>query len=107
MATHASSMTGAADETYRKVSLHLMPFLVLCYLAAFVNRANIGFAKLQFMGDLGFTEAMYGFGAGIFYVGYMLFEVPSNLYLQKRGVRRTLLRIMVLWGLASAAMMAM
>src|SRR5262245_32090561 len=84
-----------------------MPLLVLCYVCAFVNRSNIGFAKLQFVSDLGFTEATYGFGAGIFYAGYMLFEVPSNLYLAKRGVRRTLLRIMMLWGLASAALAVM
>jgi MFS family permease len=106
MTAEARQLT-TRDALYRKVGWRLMPVLVLCYLAAFIDRTNIGFAKLQFMGELGFTEAMYGFGAGIFYVGYMLFEIPSNLYLARRGVRRTLLRIMLLWGLASAAMMAM
>lgn len=97
----------AADQVYRKVTRRLMPMLVLCYLAAFVDRSNVGFAKLQFMTDLGFTEAVYGFGAGLFYAGYMLFEIPSNLYLAKVGLRKTLLRIMALWGLASAAMALM
>jgi len=97
----------SSDRIYARVKWRLMPILVLCYLCSFINRSNIGFAKLQFIRDLGFNETIYGFGAGIFYAGYMLFEVPSNLYLAKRGVRRTLLRIMVLWGLASAAMAAM
>lgn len=96
-----------ADQVYRKVTWHLMPMLVVCYIAAFIGRSNVGFAKLQFMADLGFNETIYGLGAGLFYVGYMLFEVPSNLYLAKKGLRRTLLRIMTLWGLASASMALM
>lgn len=96
-----------ADGVYRKVTWQLMPMLFLCYVAAFIDRSNVGFAKLQFMSDLKFSEATYGLGAGLFYVGYMLFEVPSNLYLARKGIRRTLLRIMVLWGLASAAMSLM
>ena len=95
------------DALYAKVRWRLMPLLVLCYVSAFINRSNIGFAKLQFVKDLGFDEVVYGFGAGIFYAGYMIFEVPSNLYLAKRGARRTLLRIMILWGLASAGMALM
>ena len=95
------------DALYRKVRWRLMPMLVLCYVCAFINRSNVGFAKLEFVKDLGFDEVIYGFGAGIFYAGYMVFEVPSNLYLAKRGARRTLLRIMVLWGLASAGMALM
>lgn len=96
-----------AETAYRKMMWRLMPFLVLCYLAAFVDRSNVGFAKLQFLHDLGFTEAIYGVGAGLFYLGYMLFEVPSNLHLARHGARATLLRIMVLWGLTSAAMAVM
>jgi sugar phosphate permease len=92
------------DRIYRKILWRIMPFLVVCYVVAFINRSNIGFAKLQFMGELGFNEAVYGFGAAIFYAGYIVSEVPSNLYLAKSGVRNTLLRIMVLWGLCSAAM---
>src|ERR1700730_5481344 len=87
-----------ANAAYRKIYWRIIPFLMLCYLIAFVDRSNIGFAKLQFVKDLGFTEAVYGFGAGIFYLGYILLEVPSNLILEKIGVRKTLLRIMVVWG---------
>jgi MFS family permease len=93
-----------ADATYKKVMWRIMPFLMLCYVVSFIDRSNIGFAKLQFMSDLGFSDAIYGLGAGIFYVGYVFLEVPSNLYLDKVGVRKTLLRIMLLWGLCSAGM---
>jgi len=91
-----------ADATYRKVLWRIMPFMMLCYVVSFIDRANIGFAKLHFMVDLKFTDAIYGIGAGIFYAGYILLEVPSNMSLHKVGVRKTLLRIMVLWGVFSA-----
>ncbi|MDN7140045.1 MFS transporter [Pseudomonas sp. JQ170] len=100
--------TYSADEvehTYRKIALRLMPFLIICYIVSYLDRANISFAKLQFMSDLGFSETAYGLGAGLFFVGYVLFEVPSNLWMQRIGARRTLLRIMILWGLISSAMM--
>ncbi|MBB3223090.1 MFS transporter [Pseudoduganella umbonata] len=90
---------------YRKVNLRLIPFLFICYVAAYLDRINIGFAQLQMKADLGFSDAVYGLGAGIFFFGYALFEVPSNLLLEKIGARKTLLRIMVLWGLTSAGMM--
>jgi MFS family permease len=93
-----------ADAAYRKVLWRIMPFLMLCYVVSFIDRSNVGFAKLHFIADLGFNDAIYGIGAGIFYVGYILFEVPSNMVLHKSGVRLTLLRIMVLWGLFSAGM---
>ena len=93
-----------ANAVYRKVLWRIMPFLMLCYIVAFIDRANIGFAKLHFITDLGFNDAIYGIGAGIFYVGYILFEVPSNMVLHKSGVRQTLLRIMLLWGVFSAGM---
>lgn len=93
-----------ANAVYRKVLWRIMPFLMLCYIVAFIDRANIGFAKLHFVTDLGFNDAIYGIGAGIFYVGYILFEVPSNMVLHKNGVRQTLLRIMLLWGVFSAGM---
>jgi D-galactonate transporter len=106
---HPSSMEiGArneAEQVYRKVIWRLMPFLTICYIVSYLDRANISFAKLQFMNDLGFSEAAYGLGAGLFFVGYVLFEVPSNVLMQRIGARRTLLRIMVLWGLISSAMM--
>ena len=105
---HPVSDTSARDleanAVYRKVLWRIMPFLMLCYIVAFIDRANIGFAKLHFVTDLGFNDAIYGIGAGIFYVGYILFEVPSNMVLHKNGVRQTLLRIMVLWGVFSAGM---
>jgi MFS family permease len=92
-----------ADQAYRKIYLRLIPFLMFCYLLAFLGRTNVGFGKLDFLRDLHFTEAIYGFGAGIFFIGYVLFEVPSNLILEKIGVRKTLLRIMVLWGMCATA----
>jgi MFS family permease len=95
------------DGVYRKVKWRIMPLLTLCYVIAFIDRSNVGFAKLQFVRDLGFNEAIYGLGGGIFYLGYLLFEIPSNLYLAKAGVRKTLLRIMVLWGLCGAALALM
>ena len=73
----------AAKDVYRKVMWRIMPLLVVCYVVAFLNRQNVGFAKLQFMHDLGFSEAVYGIGAGMFYLGYILCEIPSNLYLAK------------------------
>lgn len=86
---------------YRKVALRFIPFLMVCYVAAYLDRVNVGFAKLQMLSDLQFSEAVYGLGAGVFFIGYFLFEVPSNLYLHRVGVRATLCRIMVLWGLIS------
>jgi len=93
------------DATYRKITLRLIPFLFACYLLNFIDRANIGFAQLQMKTSLGFSDAAYGLGAAMFFVGYLLFEVPSNLLLKRIGARVTIMRIMVLWGLASTATM--
>nr|WP_232624502.1 MFS transporter [Paraburkholderia ginsengisoli] len=90
---------------YGRLNWRLLPFLAVCYLFASLDRLNVGFAQLQMHDALGFSDAVYGFGAGIFFVGYVLFEIPSNLLLPKIGVRRTISRILVLWGLTSAAMM--
>lgn len=90
---------------YSKVTWRLIPFLFICYVASYLDRINIGFAQLQMKQDLGFSDAVYGLGAGIFFFGYFLFEVPSNLLLEKIGARKTLLRIMVVWGTISACMM--
>jgi len=92
------------DATYQLIAWRLIPLLMLGYVSAYVDRSNIGFAKLQFLADLRLTETMYGIGAGLFYLGYCLFEVPSNLVLAKIGARATFLRIMVLWSLCSAAL---
>ena len=90
------------SETYAKVARHLIPFLMLCYLGAYLDRVNVGFAKLQMLNDLRFSETVYGFGAGIFFLGYFLFEVPSNLMLHKVGARNWLARIMLTWAVISA-----
>ncbi|WP_343722914.1 MFS transporter, partial [Herbaspirillum seropedicae] len=106
LSTTPSLASQAEDAIYRKVWLRIIPFLFICYVVSFLDRINIGFAQLQMKQDLGFSDAMYGLGAAIFYVGYVLFEVPSNMALARFGARRTFSRIMVLWGLASVGMMA-
>ena len=90
---------------YRKVSVRIIPFLFVCYVVSFLDRINIGFAQLQMKHDLGFSDAMYGLGAAVFYIGYVLCEVPSNLLMEKFGARKTFVRIMLLWGFASVGMM--
>ncbi|HEY0296935.1 MAG TPA: MFS transporter [Bordetella sp.] len=99
-----SASTPEVDATYRKITVRLVPFLVFLFILAWIDRVNIGFAKLQMLQDLQFSEAVYGLGAGIFFIGYFLFEVPSNLLLEKIGARATLARITILWGLTSMAM---
>jgi len=94
-----------ADAVYRKVARRLIPLLFACYIAAYLDRVNVGFAKLQMQGALGLSDAAYGFGASIFFIGYFLFEIPSNLILHKVGAGRWIARIMVSWGLLSAATM--
>ncbi|MFL9918349.1 MFS transporter [Paraburkholderia fungorum] len=91
------------DAVFRKISWRVMPLVLIAYVFAFLDRINIGYAQLQMKQDLAFSDAVYGLGAGIFFVTYLLFEVPSNLLLEKIGARLTFLRIMVLWGLTSAA----
>ena len=108
ISTAAVPVTVAADDDdllFRKVAWRIIPFLFLCYVVSFLDRINIGFAQLQMKHDLGFSDAMYGLGAAVFYIGYVMFEVPSNLLLAKYGARRTFTRIMLLWGLASVGMM--
>lgn len=93
------------EATYRKVAWRLIPFLLLCYVAAYLDRVNIGFAKLQMQGDLKFSDTVYGLGAGIFFIGYFIFEVPSNVILHRVGARTWIARIMISWGVLSACMM--
>jgi len=99
---HSSTQEAAV---YRKVAWRLLPFVMACYVAAYLDRANVGFAKLKMLDDLGFSETMYGFGAGLFFIGYFFFEVPSNLLMHRIGAKATLARIMIIWSLISAAMM--
>jgi MFS family permease len=93
----------ARANVYQRITWRIMPFVVMCYLVAYLDRVNVGFAKLQMMSDLGFSDAVYGFGAGIFFIGYFLFEVPSNLIMHRVGARRWIARIMVSWALVSGA----
>ncbi len=93
------------QATYRKVAWRLMPLLLICYIVAYLDRVNVGFAKLQMMQELGFSDVIYGLGAGIFFIGYFIFEVPSNIILHKIGARVWIGRIMITWGILSAAMM--
>lgn len=104
---HIPTSASAAEKNavYRKISFRLLPFLLLLYTFAYLDRVNIGFAKLQMSADVGLSEAAYGLGAGLFFLGYALFEVPSNLLLEKIGTKKTIMRIMFLWGLTSASMM--
>lgn len=93
--------TTVRKSAYRKIAFRLMPFLMLCYFCAYLDRVNVGFAKLQMMSDLQFSGAVYGLGAGIFFIGYFLCEVPSNIVLHKVGARRWIARIMITWGILS------
>ena len=102
---YAPAPTPAQEQAiYRKINWRLMPLLLVCYAVAYLDRINIGYAQLQMKQTLDFSDAVYGMGAGVFFLGYLLFEVPSNLMLEKIGARKTLLRIMVCWGLVAAAM---
>ncbi len=88
----------------RKITLRIVPFVMLLYFIAFIDRVNIGFAALTMNKELGFSPTVFGFGAGIFFLGYFLFEVPSNLVLDKVGARIWIARVMITWGLISGAM---
>ncbi|ALL64467.1 Nitrate/nitrite transporter [Paraburkholderia caribensis MBA4] len=89
------------EATYRKVAWRLTPLLMLSYVVAYLDRVNVGFAKLGMSADLGLSDAVYGFGAGIFFIGYFIFEVPSNVILHRVGARVWIARIMVTWGIVS------
>jgi D-galactonate transporter len=93
------------EATYRKVAWRLTPLLMLCYVVAYLDRVNVGFAKLQMQADLNLSDAVYGFGAGIFFLGYFIFEIPSNIILHRVGARVWIARIMVSWGIISALTM--
>ena len=88
----------------RTLTWRLVPFLFLLYIVAYLDRINLGFAALQMQKQLAFTDAVYGFGAGVFFAGYFLFQVPSNLVLERVGARRWIAVLMVTWGIISASM---
>lgn len=109
IAERARPLTGALadpeDIIYRKVMIRLIPFLFLCYVCSYLNRINVSFAKLQMAQDLAWSDAVYGLGAGMFFIGYFAFEIPSNIIMYRVGARRWIARIMVTWGVISAGMM--
>src|SRR6202161_3754714 len=98
---------GAMDDVEKrvigKVMRRLIPFLILCYFVAYLDRVNVSFAKLHMNQALGFSEAAFGLGSGLFFIGYFLFEVPSNIFLERVGARVWVARIMISWGIVSAA----
>jgi MFS transporter, ACS family, tartrate transporter len=101
----SAKLPDLASVILRKVTLRLIPFLFVLYIVAWLDRVNVGFAALQMNADLGFSSAAFGFGSGVFFLGYCLFEVPSNLVLHRVGARRWIARIMMSWGAISVAMM--
>jgi MFS family permease len=111
MASHHASAEAAGRNTsleeraYAKVDRRIVPFLFLCYILAYLDRVNVGFAKLQMSQDLALSEAAFATGAGIFFIGYFFFEVPSNVLLRRFGARIWIARIMITWGVISSAMM--
>jgi MFS family permease len=102
--SQATSMGSLSPDTIRRVALRLMPFLLLCYFISFLDRINVAFAALQMNKTIGLTTAQYGFGAGLFFLTYCVFEVPSNLMLFRVGATRWIARIMLIWGLCAAGM---
>jgi len=112
MTTQTTSLSPArvsekteVDAIYHKINWRIVPIILFAYILAFLDRINVGFTQLQMKQDLSFSDGVFGLGAGLFFITYLMFEVPSNLLLEKIGARYTFLRIMVLWGLTSASMM--
>ena len=103
--TPPTAAAASENALYAKVTWRLIPFLMFCYVAAYLDRVNVGFAKLRMLADLGFSEFIYGTGAGIFFIGYFFFEVPSNLIMHRVGARVWIARIMITWGIISACFM--
>ncbi|HWZ01821.1 MAG TPA: MFS transporter, partial [Edaphobacter sp.] len=102
IATPASSLL--EERAIRKITWRLIPFLMLLYFVAFLDRINVGFAALTMNKDVGLTSQMFGLGSGIFFLGYFVFEVPSTIILHKVGARFWIGRVMITWGLVSIAM---
>src|SRR6201988_761337 len=99
-----SHMDALEIRTVAKVTRRIVPFLIVCYLVAYLDRVNVGFAALAMNHDLGLSQTAFGFGAGIFFIAYFIFEVPSNLLLERFGARKWIARIMVTWGILSGLM---
>src|SRR4051812_11344178 len=103
VAEAACAPDALGERTMRRVRWRLLPFLGLLYVVSYLDRVNVSFAKLTMNASIGIDDATYAFGAGIFFIGYFLFEVPSNLVLERVGARRWIARILVTWGLISSA----
>lgn len=101
--SHDAAEAAQTDHVYRKVAWRLVPFLMICYAVAYLDRVNVGYAKLGMSADLNLSDAVYGLGAGIFFLGYFLFEVPSNIMLHRLGARTWIARIMISWAVVSGA----
>ena len=107
--SQSAAVTQATDDdknaVYKRITLRLIPFIFICYLFNYLDRVNVGFAKLQMLDDLKFSETVYGLGAGIFFIGYVLCGVPSNLALTKFGPRRWIALMMIVWGTLSTCLL--
>ena len=101
----ASKEPSALDAAYRRITWRIIPFIFMLWVLAWIDRVNVGFVKLTMLDELRWSDAVYGLGAGIFFLGYFFFEVPSNLLLQKIGARKTIMRITIGWGLVCVATM--
>ncbi|MDB5991155.1 MAG: d-galactonate transporter [Herbaspirillum sp.] len=99
------SLIAQTERTYRKITLRLIPFLFICWVINYIDRVNVGFAKIPLSADLGLSDAAYGLGIGLFFIGYILLEIPSNMIMQRIGATKTITRIMILWGAVSCSMM--
>jgi sugar phosphate permease len=97
-----SSASARERALYLRVTLRIVPLLFVCYVVAFLDRINVGFAKLQMQDALGFSDSVYGLGAGIFFLSYCLLEVPSAMLLRRMGAKKTIARIMICWGIVGA-----
>src|SRR5476649_1834955 len=107
--SQSAAATLATDDDknaiYKRITLRLIPFIFICYLFNYLDRVNVGFAKLQMLDALQWSESVYGLGAGIFFIGYVASGVPSNLLLHKLGARKVIGTLMIAWGIASACLM--
>ena len=97
-------MSAVEIRTIAKITRRLVPFLIVCYFTAYLDRVNVGFAALEMNQDLGLSQTAFGLGAGIFFIAYFIFEVPSNLLLERFGARKWIARIMLSWGILSGTM---
>ncbi|GAC1422587.1 MAG: MFS transporter [Flavisolibacter sp.] len=100
-----NSIASEEDRLYAKVTTHLIPFLFICYISNYLDRVNVSIAKLQMQKDLHFSETIFGLGMGVFFIGYILFEVPSNIIMHRVGASKWIARIIITWGLVSASML--